>query len=91
MTFKPKLISHQGSHTFELFKFHDFQFTICKPSIIYLVCPPPPPPKLLYNLCYSFLLNITVVSREIKNISYAKLLGGGGGGGKGVGAIKVYY
>ena len=25
-------------------------------------------------------MNITVVSREIKNISYAKLLGGGGGG-----------
>ena len=38
------------------------------------------PPKRLYNLCYSFLMNITVVSREIKNISYARLLGGGGGG-----------
>ena len=38
----------------------------------------PPPPKRLYNLCYSFLLNITVVSTEIKNISYAKLWGVGG-------------
>ena len=38
------------------------------------------PPKRLYNLCYSFLMNITVVSREIKNISYAKLLGGVVGG-----------
>ena len=41
------------------------------------------PPKRLYNLCYSFLMNITVVSREIKNISYAKLLRGVGGRGWG--------
>ena len=43
---------------------------------------PPPPPKEkknLQNLCFSFLLYITTVLREIENNAYEKLGGGGGG------------
>ena len=42
---------------------------------------PPPPPKEkknLQNLCFSFLLYITTVLREIENNAYEKLGGGGG-------------
>ena len=39
------------------------------------------PPKILHNLCFSFLLGITPVPREIENYAYAKNLGGGWGGG----------
>ena len=41
------------------------------------------PPKILHNLCFSFLLGITPVPREIENYAYAKNLGEGvrGGGG----------
>ena len=39
------------------------------------------PPKILHNLCFSFLLGITAVPREIENKRYANF-----GGAK-----KVYY
>ena len=35
------------------------------------------PPKILHNLCFSFLLGITPVPREIENDAYAKNLGAG--------------
>ena len=35
-----------------------------------------PPPPILHNLCFSFLLGITAVPREIGNNAYAKFLGG---------------
>ena len=42
--------------------------------------PPPPPPRapsqVLHNLCFSFLLGLTAVPREIENTAYAKFLGG---------------
>ena len=38
--------------------------------------PPPPPPQSFYNLCFSFLLGIIVVPREIENNAYAKSWGG---------------
>ena len=50
-TFKPKLISRQGSHTFELSLFHDFQFTICTPSMIHLLCLP--------NFCITFAIHFS--------------------------------
>ena len=31
-------------------------------------CLPPPPPQIFHNLCFSFLLGITAVPREIKNM-----------------------
>ena len=36
--------------------------------------PSPPPPQIFHNLsgCFSFLLDITAVPREIENNSYAK-------------------
>ena len=33
------------------------------------------PPKILHNLCFSFLLGITTVPREIENNTYAKFWG----------------
>ena len=42
------------------------------------------PSKILHNLCFSFLLGITAVPREIENNAYAKFWGGGGG-------VKVHY
>ena len=39
------------------------------------------PEKILHNLCFSFLLVITAVPREIENSAHAKFGGGGGGGG----------
>ena len=41
----------------------------------------PPPPQSFYNLCFSFLLGIIVVPREIENNAYAKSWG----------ANKVHY
>ena len=35
----------------------------------------PPPPQILQNLCFSFLLDITAIPREIKNNAYAKFWG----------------
>ena len=34
------------------------------------------PPKILYNLCFSFLLSVTAVPREIENNAYAEFWGG---------------
>ena len=39
------------------------------------------PPKILHNLCFSFLLDITAVPTEIENNAYAKFWG----------ANKVHY
>ena len=48
----------------------------------YLSPPAPlPPKKILHNLCFSFLLGITAVQREIENNAYAKFWG----------ANKVHY
>ena len=33
------------------------------------------PPKILYNLCFSFLLGITAAPREIENNAYAEFWG----------------
>ena len=33
------------------------------------------PPKILHNLCFSFLLSITAISREIENNAYVKFEG----------------
>ena len=44
---------------------------------MHLFAPPTPPPKILNNLCFSFLLGIATVSREIENNAYAKFRGGG--------------
>ena len=40
--------------------------------IMHLICP-----QILHNLCFSFLLGITAVPREIENNAYAKFGGGG--------------
>jgi len=34
------------------------------------------PPKILHNLCFPFLLGITVIPRETEDNAYAKFLGG---------------
>ena len=34
-----------------------------------------PPPQMLHNLCFSFLVGITAVPREIENNPYAKFYG----------------
>ena len=56
---------------------------------MHLVCSPllpPPPQKKLNNLGFSFLLGITIASREIEDNAYADFYlrrwwwGGGGGG-----------
>ena len=44
----------------------------------YLPPPPPPTPPILHILCFSFLLGITAVPREIENDAYAKFRGVGG-------------
>ena len=36
---------------------------------------PPPTPQILHNLCFSTLLGITAVPREIENNAYAKFWG----------------
>ena len=57
--------------------------TSTSPPIMHLIClpPHPRPPKILLNLCFSFLLGITAVPREIENNAYAKFWG----------ANKVHY
>ena len=40
--------------------------------IMHLICPPSPLPQILHNLCFSFLLGIAVVPREIENSVYAR-------------------
>ena len=51
------------------------------------------PPQFLHNLCFSFLLGITAVPREINNNVYVKcffvVVGGGGGGRCIVGDLQV--
>ena len=47
----------------------------------YLSPPPLPQKNILHNLCFSFLLGITAVQREIENNAYAKFWG----------ANKVHY
>ena len=49
------------------------KFAICTSPLIHLACPPPPP-QILHNLCFSFLLGITVVPREIEDNGYAHFL-----------------
>ena len=39
--------------------------------IMHLICPPPPH-QILHSLCFSFLLGVTAVPREIENNAYAK-------------------
>ena len=41
--------------------------------------PPPPPQKILHKYCLQFLLGQLQYPGEMKNKSYAKLLGGWGG------------
>ena len=55
-------------------------FAICTSSIIHLVCSTPH--KVFHNLCFLFLLSISVVPGEIED-NYAKF------GGEG--ADKLYY
>ena len=55
--------------------------------------PLPVPPQMLHNLCFSFLLGITAVPREIENNANANVfffLGGGGGGGGEIRCIMGY-
>ena len=43
---------------------------------MHLIYPPPPPtPQILHNLCFSTLLGITAIPREIENNAYAKFWG----------------
>ena len=45
-------------------------------SIMHLIAPPSPvSPQVLHNLCFSFLLGITAVPREIENKAYTKVFG----------------
>ena len=47
----------------------------CTSPIMHLICPNPPfPTQILHTLCFSFLLGITAVPREIENYAYAKFL-----------------
>ena len=45
-------------------------YATCTYPIMHLI-----PPSNLQNLCFSFLLGITAVQREIENDAYAKFLG----------------
>ena len=42
---------------------------------MHLIYPCPPTPQILHNLCFSTLLGITTVPREIENNAYAKFWG----------------
>ena len=50
-----------------------FIFAVCISPILHLI--PPPPNPILHKVCFSFLLGITGVSREIENDAYAKCWG----------------
>ena len=78
---------HQSSAIFELSedgKIHVFSRNIDNPKSVSQesILPfhishdapdlPPHHPQILHNLCFSFLLRITAVSREIENKAYAK-------------------
>ena len=43
------------------------------PNAPYL--PPPPPPQILHNLCFSFLVGIAPIPREIENNAYTRFCG----------------
>ena len=45
-------------------------YATSKFPIMHFICPE----KILHNLCFSFLLGITAVPREIENSAYAKFL-----------------
>ena len=67
-------------------------YATCTSPIMHLICPP----KFLHNLCFSFLLGITAVPREIENNAYANFVGGVGGRGEGqirciMGDVQVAY
>ena len=53
------------------------------------------PPKILHNLCFSLLLDITAIPREIENNACAKFEGAGWGGGGQIrhimGNVQVVY
>ena len=49
----------------------NFSYATSTFPIIHLICPP----KILHKLCFSFLLGITAVPREIENNAYAKFWG----------------
>ena len=51
---------------------------------MHIVSPPPSPPKKLHKHCLQFLLDTTVIPREIEDNGYTIFFfwGGGGGGGK---------
>jgi len=46
-------------------------FAITTSPTLHLVCPP----KILHNLCFPFLLGVTVVPRETEDDTYAKFWG----------------
>ena len=48
---------------------------------MHLIPPSPAKKRNLHNLCFSFLLGITAVPKEIENNAYAKFWG----------TIKVHY
>ena len=48
---------------------------------MHLICPHPSPHQILHNLCFSLLLDISAVPREVENNAYAKFWG----------ANKVHY
>ena len=50
--------------------------------------PPPPPPTNFQNQCLQFLLDLTIIPREIEQNGYEFFLDGGGGG---EGVNKVHY
>ena len=56
---------------YEFWYFETGLFATCTPPIMHLKLPP----KILHNLCFSFLLGITAVPREIDNHSDAKFWG----------------
>ena len=48
-------------------------------------------PQIFHNFCFSFLLGITAVPREIENNAYANIFFLGGGGGREGEVNKVDY
>ena len=47
----------------------------CTSPIMHLICPNPPSlTQILHTLCFSFILGITAVPREIENYAYAEFL-----------------
>ena len=63
-----------------------FEFAICTSPIIHLACYRPPHSPafrgIFNNVCFSFLLGITVVQEKLKTMLVQNFFGGGGGGGE---------